>query len=71
MTELAGNMPKETHGILTDKPEVAGHTIVWLTQRKQEWLAGRYVSCTWDMGELFGMKEEVVKGDLLKVRMAV
>ena len=71
MTELAGNMPKEKHGMLTDKPEVGGDTIVWLTQSKREWLAGRYVSCTWDMDELLGMKKEIVERDLLKVRMAV
>lgn len=57
--------------VLTDTPEVAGDTIVYLTQERQEWLAGRYVSCTWDMPELFQKKDEIVKKDLLKIRMAV
>ncbi len=57
--------------VLTDTPEIASDTIVYLTQNRQTWLAGRYVSCTWDMPELFAKKDEVVKGDLLKVRMSV
>ena len=71
MTELAANMPKDTHGLLIDTPELSGDTIVWLSQEKRTWLAGRYVSCTWDMGELMGKKEEIIEKDLLKVRMAV
>ena len=55
---------------LTDKAELPGDTIVWLTQERREWLASRYVSCTWDMPELMTRKDEIVKGDKLKVRMA-
>lgn len=57
--------------VLTDTSDVAADTIVFLTQKRQEWLAGRYVSCTWDMPEFFAKKEEIVEGDLLKVRMRV
>ena len=57
--------------VLIDTPEMAANTIVYLTQQRREWLMGRYVSCTWDMPELFAMREEVVRRDLLKVRMAV
>ena len=57
--------------VLIDTPEVAGDTIVYLTQKRQEWLAGRYVSCTWDMPEFFAKKQEIVDEDLLKVRMRV
>ena len=71
MTELARKMPEEMHHLLTDTPEVAGDTIVYLTQNRQEWLAGRYVSCTWDMPQFFDKKDEIVERDLLKVRMAV
>jgi hypothetical protein len=34
-------------------------------------LGGRYVSANWDMEELEGRKEEVVRGELLRVRLAV
>ena len=40
MTELAIRMPKEIHAVLQDTPELAADTILYLTQQKQEWLAG-------------------------------
>ena len=71
-TDLARNMPKEAQArFLVDQPELPGEVIPWLTSQKRDWLAGRYVSVTWDMGEFEARREEVVKGDLLKVRMAV
>lgn len=72
VTDLAQNMPTEVQSrLLIDQPELAGETIPWLTHQKRDWLAGRYVNCTWDMSELMGRKEDILKGDLLKVRMAV
>lgn len=69
MTELAGNMPEETHSALTDDPDIAGDTIVWLASERRDWLGGRYVSCLWDMEELMSKKDEVVEAEKLKVRM--
>lgn len=57
--------------VLIDKPEVAADTMVFLTSEKRDWLAGRYISCNWDMPEFLGMKDEIVKGDKLKMRMVV
>lgn len=71
MTELASALPKEAHYMLEDQPELAADSVVWLTGTRREWLRARYVSVTWDMKELEGKKEEIEKGDLLKVRMAV
>jgi NAD(P)-dependent dehydrogenase (short-subunit alcohol dehydrogenase family) len=71
VTELALNMPKEVHAMLTDEPELAADAIVYLTQEKREWLGGRYVSCTWDMPEFLGMEKEVVEGNKLVMRMVV
>ena len=70
LTELGKGMPKEAHANLTDKVELPADTIVWLAQKRREWLAGRYVSCCWDMPELMARQEEIVEGDKLKVRMA-
>lgn len=56
---------------LVDTLELAGNTIVYLTQKRQEWLAGRYISVNWDMEELFKKKDEIVEKDLLRVRMAI
>ena len=71
VTELASRMPKDSHGLLVDKPELAADTVAWLVNEKREWLAGRYVSVTWDMKELLDKKDEIIKKDLLKVRMLV
>ncbi|KAF2437191.1 putative oxidoreductase [Tothia fuscella] len=70
-TELAKGMPEFMHGYLTDTPELVGDTFVWLSRGGREWLGGRYASVTWDVEELEGRKDEVLKGELLKVRMAV
>lgn len=60
-TELAKCMPDALHAVLVDTPELAGHSIAWLTQERREWLAGRYISVNWDMPELLSMREEIVK----------
>jgi NAD(P)-dependent dehydrogenase (short-subunit alcohol dehydrogenase family) len=70
-TELALGMPEGMHGYLIDTPELAGDTLVWLGSERREWLGGRYVSACWDMQELEGKREEIGRGDLLKVRLAV
>ena len=70
-TELALNMPSSNHALLNDTVELASDTIVWLTSAKRDWLAGRYLSCNWDMEQFLQRKEDVVKGDLLKFRLAV
>ncbi len=56
---------------LTDKPELAADTMVFLTQKRREWLAERYINCTWDIPELMSREEEIVKADKLKVRLIV
>ena len=40
-------------------------------EREKGGLSGRYISANWDVEDLEGMKEEVVKGDKLKMRMVV
>ena len=69
LTELASKLPDTS--VLIDTPELSGDTVVWLTRERREWLQDRYISCTWDVEELEGMREEIVRGNMLKVRMAV
>ncbi|PKX89012.1 SDR family oxidoreductase [Aspergillus novofumigatus IBT 16806] len=69
-TELAMGI-KALHGLLTDTAELAGDAMSWLTQERREWLGGRYVSVTWDMEELLKKREEIVREDKLKMRLAV
>ena len=70
-TELAKGMPEAMHNLLIDQPELAGDSIVWLTAEAREWLAGRYISVTWDAEELLQKRDKIIKEDLLKVRLAV
>jgi NAD(P)-dependent dehydrogenase (short-subunit alcohol dehydrogenase family) len=70
-TELARGMPEEYSAWFLDTEKMAGDTCVGLSRERREWLGGRYVSANWDMEELEGMEEEVVQGDLLRVRLAV
>ncbi len=70
-TDIGLTMPKFLHAKLTDKPELAADTIVYLASEKREWLRGRYISCTWDMTEFLEKREEIISGDKLKLRLAL
>jgi NAD(P)-dependent dehydrogenase (short-subunit alcohol dehydrogenase family) len=70
-TELARGMPEEYVQWFIDTERLAGDVCVWLGRERREWLSGRYVSVNWDVGELEGRREDVVGGDLLRVRMGV
>lgn len=37
LTEMAKGMPEYLHGYLSDQPELAGDTLVWLTKEKRDW----------------------------------
>ncbi|KAK4653880.1 putative secondary metabolism biosynthetic enzyme [Podospora pseudocomata] len=69
-TDLANNMPAEiVQAVCHDTPELAGDSIVFLTSERREWLAGRYISCAWDMPELMARRKEIVEKDLLKLQV--
>ncbi|CAG8953268.1 hypothetical protein HYFRA_00003472 [Hymenoscyphus fraxineus] len=55
--------------VFTETPELAGDTLVFLTKEKRSWLTGRYVNVMWDMPELIGKKDYIVKGNKLKVKL--
>jgi len=69
-TQITVAQPDAVRNMLPHKPEMAGDTIVWLSAERREWLAGRYVSCPWDMEELMARKEEIMEDDKLKMRIA-
>ncbi|KAH0843992.1 hypothetical protein Z517_08228 [Fonsecaea pedrosoi CBS 271.37] len=56
---------------LTDDIGLCGGWLTWLTRERREWLSGRYLSVTWDVEELEAMKDDIVREDKLKFRMAV
>jgi len=69
-TDLARQMPNEmVEAYCNDTPELAGDTIVYLTSKRREWLAGRYVSMTWDLPELLSREHEIVERNLLQLQM--
>lgn len=68
---MSAKMPEEMMHILVDTPEVAAHTILWLVNERREWLAGRYVSCQWDVEALLAKRQEIIDGDKLKVKLVV
>ncbi|KAI0956387.1 hypothetical protein AcV7_006806 [Taiwanofungus camphoratus] len=70
-TDMSATMPASMQHLVVDTLELASHTVAWLVQERREWLAGRYVSCQWDMNELLEKKQEIIDGDKLKVRMIV
>ncbi|KAI1269225.1 NAD(P)-binding protein [Xylariaceae sp. FL1019] len=57
--------------VFVETPELVGDSLVYLTKERREWLGGRYVNLTWDLPELMGMKDEIVKADKLKVQLVV
>lgn len=72
--------PKTRNAVMTDMffcllcryPRASwGYHCVWLTSERRDWLAGRYVSCNWDMAELLHRQDEIVEKDLLKLKLAL
>ena len=43
--------------------------MVYLLSEYRPWLAGRYVSCCWDMPEFLTKKDEIVQGNKLKIKL--
>ena len=52
----------------TDSADLAGDSVAYLASQRRDWLAGRYVNLTWDLPELEAKKDEIVKGDKLKLK---
>ncbi|KAI1467545.1 NAD(P)-binding protein [Daldinia caldariorum] len=68
---VAGVMTPELKKVFTETPELSADSLVYLTSERRDWLAGRYINVTWDLPELVEKKDEIVKGDKLKVRLIV
>lgn len=68
---MASVVAEQFRDILIDTPELVADTLVWLVRERRKWLNGRFLVVNWDVNELEAKKEEVVKGDKLKVRLVV
>ncbi|KAL8998566.1 MAG: hypothetical protein Q9169_002406 [Polycauliona sp. 2 TL-2023] len=73
VTDIMGGAEgvKGAEHIFVETPQLSADTVVYLVDQKREWLAGRYINCTWDMPQIMAMKDDIVKGDKLKVRMVL
>ncbi|UPX19946.1 uncharacterized protein EKO05_0010195 [Ascochyta rabiei] len=56
---------------LIDTEDLCGGFAVWITAEPRKWLGGRYASATWYVDVLEKMKDDIVDGDKLKVKLAV
>ena len=68
-TELGRAMPETLHAHLVDEPELAAGFAVWLCSGRADWARGRYLSATWDVGELTALKDRILGDDLLVNRL--
>ncbi|KAK6958283.1 hypothetical protein Daesc_001081 [Daldinia eschscholtzii] len=68
---VAGVMDPELRKLFTETPELSADSLVYLTSERRDWLAGRYINVFWDLPELMEKKDEIVKGDKLKVRLVL
>lgn len=50
-----------------DAPALVGGTAVWLCSGRARFLGGRFVAVNWDVEELEGRREEIVRDGLLEV----
>ncbi|CZT45588.1 related to peroxisomal short-chain alcohol dehydrogenase [Rhynchosporium secalis] len=55
--------------IFVDTVELPADTVTFLTREPRQWLGGRYINCSWDMPGWLAKKDEIFKGDKLKVRL--
>ena len=51
---------------MPDPVELPAYTMLYLTSGKADWLSGRYVAATWDLGQVEReWKEKILAKDLL------
>ncbi|KAL6365829.1 hypothetical protein LRP88_00406 [Fusarium phalaenopsidis] len=65
------DLPPVYRPVFVETPELSADSLVFLTSQRRTWLAGRYINLTWDLPELMAKQNEIVRGDKLKVRLAV
>jgi NAD(P)-dependent dehydrogenase (short-subunit alcohol dehydrogenase family) len=66
LTDMASDFWKQ---YAKDTPELAGAVCVWLSTPAATFLSGRFTTANWDVEELMSRKEEIVKKNLLTVKL--
>lgn len=70
-TAFPPGFPESFKQMCRDDASLCGAFLIWLVKERRDWLNGRYISANWDVGELEALKDEIVEGDKLKMRMVV
>jgi hypothetical protein len=72
LTKLAREgIPPELHHLLGDTPALGAGFALWLATQGPavDFLRGRYVACSWDVGELLAMRAKIEGENLLWTRV--
>ncbi|KAK5101057.1 hypothetical protein LTS08_004663 [Lithohypha guttulata] len=67
-----GGPPPFLAHVFTEKVELAGDAVVWMTgggAERKPWISGRYLNVCWDLPELEAMKDRIIEKDLLKPKL--
>lgn len=67
VTETAQDSGLAEQGMeMPDSVELPAYTMLYLASGKADWLSGRYVEATWDLGQVEReWKDKILAGDLL------
>ncbi|KAI0387386.1 NAD(P)-binding protein [Hypomontagnella monticulosa] len=68
---MPGGVSPELKPVFVETPELSGDSLVYLTSEKRDWLSGRYINVTWDLPELMEKREDILKGNKLKMRLII
>ncbi|KAK6207827.1 hypothetical protein QIS74_12908 [Colletotrichum tabaci] len=60
----------QLRGFDVSTPQLVGGAVVWLSGDRARFLSGRAISVEWDLEDLVARQDEIVKEDLLIMRMA-
>ncbi len=64
-------MPPDKLDVLSDTPELAADTLVWISRERRDWLSGRFATVGWDMEQLEQKKQDIIERNLFKFRVVV
>jgi len=56
---------------MTETPALSASTSIYLASGKADYLSGRYVSATWDLGELDGLKDKIIERNALVAKLDI
>jgi hypothetical protein len=55
---------------LLDIATLSGALAVWLSSPQADFLSGRLIDARWDMEQVVAQKEEIIKGNWLKISVS-